>query len=61
LRIVRLVHGDEFVADEVVARRQAGGNRGGPDQRVEDGVASPDARVLGAGDEALLVDFDCGV
>jgi hypothetical protein len=53
------VHGDEFVADEVVSRREAGGDSGGPDEGVEDGVAGPDARVLGAGDEALLVDLDC--
>lgn len=60
MRIIRLMHRNKLMTNQVVSRREARGDRACPEQRVEDGVAGPDARVFGAGDEAFLVDFDCG-
>jgi hypothetical protein len=54
------MHGDELMTDQVVSRREGGGDRACPEECVEDGVAGPDARVFGAGNEAFLIDFDCG-
>ena len=59
LRIISLVQRKQLMADEVVPRRKRGGDSACPDEFVDDGVAGPFACVLGAGDEARVVNLDC--
>jgi hypothetical protein len=58
LRVVRLVHGNKLVPDEILAWRQGSRNGRSPVEGVCDGVAGPFARILCARHEPLLIDLE---
>lgn len=59
LRVVRLVHSDELMADQVATCGKCSRDSDRGIEGVEDGITCPDAGVFSPRYEALLIYLNC--